>query len=51
VDFLDVADALEDVGDVVDSSFLHVEFIDGVVEVDGGLFACFYEFDEFFGED
>ena len=49
--FFDIADALEDVGDVVDAPFLHLEEVDCDVEVDGHVFAVFDEIDKLLGED
>ena len=49
--FLDVIDALQNIGDIVDSSFLDFQLLYCHVEVDGGVVAAFDEVDEFFGED
>lgn len=51
VQFLDVIDSLEHVGDVVDPAFLDAQFLDGDVEVDGAVVGSLDEFDELLSED
>ena len=48
--FLYVIDAFEDVGDVINSSFLYFKFVDSFVKVDSVVLALLDEFDELFGE-
>lgn len=49
--FLDVIDALQDIGDVINSPFLYSQLVDSVVKIDGAILALFDEFYEFFCED
>lgn len=48
--FLDITDALEYVGDVVNASFLYLEEVYCDVEVNGHIFAVFDEIDKLLGE-
>jgi hypothetical protein len=51
VELLHIIDALEHICDIVDSSFLHPEFLYGHVEIDGAVLRMLDEVDELLGED
>lgn len=49
--FLDVIDALQNIGDVVYSSFLNFQLLHCHIEVNSSIVAAFDEVDELFGEN
>ena len=50
MEFFDIVYAFQYIGDVVDPALLDSEFLDGLVEVDGAVFAVLDELDELLGE-
>lgn len=51
VSFLDVVDAFQHVGNVIDPALLHFQLLNSNIEINGCIFTRFDELDKFFGED
>lgn len=51
VQFFDIIDAFQDIGDVINSSLLDAQLLNGHVEVDSAVVGMFDELDKLLGED
>ena len=51
VQFFDIIDAFQDIGDVINSSLLYAQLLDGHVEVDSAVVGMFDELNKLLGED